>query len=232
MQNHPSDDELQASTNRWMTVGLVLFTMFLLAFPLYRWYEPGSRADAREQQRADLAAQGADLYEVNCSACHGNDGRGGQAPALATVQFLDSVTDDQINQLTALGVPGSEMVAYSIDNFGPLTSEQIEAITAYLRSLEEFAADNPSWRYPLAQEGLTGREIYLLGCARCHGTNVEGTDDGPSLGRGSDAEEESDARLARRIRNGADDMPRFGGTLPDEQIDLIIEYLREIQAQG
>ena len=52
-----------------MTVGLVLFALFFLAFPFYRWYEPSGRADAREQHRADLAAQGAELYAVNCSAC-------------------------------------------------------------------------------------------------------------------------------------------------------------------
>lgn len=230
MSGRPDDDELQAETNRWMAVGLVLLVLFILIFPLYRLYEPAQRADARELQQASLAAVGADLYEVNCSSCHGIDGKGGIAPALATMQFLGSVSEDQIIQLTALGVPGSEMVAYSLDNGGPLTSEQIRAIAVYLQSLEEVAEDNPSWRYPLAAEGLSGRDIYLLGCARCHGLELEGTDDGPALGPGSDAEEESDARLARRIREGEDDMPRFGGTLGDEQIALVIEYLRESQS--
>jgi len=229
----PTDDsELQASTDRWMMVGLVAFALFILAFPIYRVYEPTRRAEARERQEVSLAAQGAGLFDINCSSCHGSEGRGGIAPALATTQFLDSVSDEQISQLTAVGVPGSEMVAYSLDYGGPLTSEQIRATTVYLRSLAEVASDNPSWRYPLAAEGLTGRDIFLLGCARCHGVELQGTDDGPALGAGSDAEEESDARIGRRIREGGDDMPRFDGTLGDEQIRLLIEYLREMQLEG
>ncbi|MDH3729790.1 MAG: cytochrome c [Acidimicrobiia bacterium] len=124
------------------------------------------------------------------------------------------------------------MVAYSIDFFGPLTSQQITAITTYLRSLEPVAIDNPSWRFPLAEEGLTGQEIFLLGCARCHGVDLEGTDDGPALGPGSEAVEESDARLTKRIREGKDEMPRFGGSLNDEQIMLIVDYLRVVQSEG
>jgi hypothetical protein len=38
------------------------------------------------------------------------------------------------------------MGAYSLDFGGPLTLEQITAITTYLRSLEEDAPDDPDWR--------------------------------------------------------------------------------------
>ncbi|MFQ5554302.1 MAG: c-type cytochrome [Acidimicrobiia bacterium] len=226
------DRALEVSTNRWMASGLVLLALFVAVFPIYRSYEPGRREDTRVKQQASLALQGAEIYDVNCASCHGVEGRGGIAPALATTQFLDAVDQDQIVQLISLGVPGSEMVAYSLDNGGPLTAEQVRAIAVFLRSLEEEAADNPSWRYPLAAEGLTAREIYLLGCSRCHGVNLEGTEDFPGLGAGSDAEEESDSRLARRIREGKDEMPSFGGTLGDEQIQLLVDYLREVQAAG
>jgi cbb3-type cytochrome c oxidase subunit III len=212
-----------------MRVGLVLMLGFVLAFPFYRFYEPERRAAAREQREVSMAAVGADLYSDNCAACHGIEGRGGLAPALATHQFLASASDRQISQLISIGIPGSEMVAYGLDNGGPLTSEQIAALTVYLRSLEEKAADNPSWRQPLAAVGLSGREIFLLGCSRCHGTNLEGTDSGPELGPGSDASEESDARLVRQIRDGGDEMPRFGTVLSEEQMQMIVDYLREMQ---
>lgn len=204
---------------------------FALAFPLYRWYEPERRAVAREQLEVSLAVVGADLFGDNCASCHGIEGRGGLAPALATHQFLDSASDRQIAQLISIGIPGSEMVAYGLDNGGPLTSEQIDALTAYLRSLEEGAADNPSWRQPLAAEGLSGREIFLVGCSRCHGTSLEGTDDGPELGPGSEAAEDSDARLIRQIRDGGDEMPRFGTVLTEEQMQTIVDYLREEQGR-
>ena len=227
-----TDEELERSTDRWMAVGLVLFALFVLAFPIYRWYEPGRREANREEQAAGLAAHGAELYSVSCASCHGIDGRGGLAPALGTTQFLEMTSDEQVNQLIAVGVPGSEMVAYSIDYFGPLTSEQINAITTYLRSLEDEAVDNPSWRFPLAEEGLTGREIFVLGCARCHGNDLAGTEDGPALGPDSDTAEESDSRLMRRIKEGEDEMPRFDGSLDDGQIQLIIDYIRTVQSGG
>jgi mono/diheme cytochrome c family protein len=55
---------------------------------------------------------------------------------------------------------------------------------------------------------------------------------GPELGPGSDAEEESDDRLIMRISNGKDQMPAFGGTLDDTQIQSIVQYLREVQQGG
>lgn len=229
MRDHRTDRAVQPSTETWMKVGLVLMFAFVLVFPLYRWYEPARRAEAREQMDVSLAAVGADLYSDSCASCHGNEGRGGLAPALATKQFLDSANDLQIRQLVSVGIPGSEMVAYSLDFGGPLTSQQILALTAYLRSLEEVAADNPSWRQPLAAEGLSGRDIFVLGCSRCHGTNLEGSDDFPALGPGSDAAEETDSRLIRRIRDGKDEMPRFGTVLDEEQMQAIVDYLREAQ---
>ncbi len=68
------------------------------------------------------------------------------APALKSRQFLQSATDDQISVLVAVGVPGTQMGAFSIDFGGPLTSEQIKAVTTYLRSLEASAPDVPDWR--------------------------------------------------------------------------------------
>jgi len=226
----PEDTALEESTRRWMGAGLVLFVLFALAFPIFRLYEPTGRAEAREDHLVFLAAQGSELFDVGCASCHGEAGRGGLAPAIGSKDFLESVDDVQIDQLIALGVPGSEMVAYSIDFGGPLTSTQITAITTYLRSLEEDAEPNPVWRTPLADESLTGRDLYNMGCARCHGVDLDGIEDvAPELGRGSEAAEESDGFLAKRIREGEDEMPRFGNVLTTEQIDMLVDYLREHQ---
>lgn len=46
----------------------------------------------------------------------------------------------------SVGVPGSQMGAYAQDFGGPLTSEQIKAISIFVRSWEEKAPDNPEWR--------------------------------------------------------------------------------------
>lgn len=150
MPERPEDRLLEESTNRWMLWGLVLMGLMVAIFPVYRWYEPAARDDARETHLASLAEQGASIYSFNCGACHGADGEGGIGPALNSEQFLTSANDEQITALIAVGVPGSQMNAYSIDFGGPLTSEQIKAVTTYLRSLEETAPDVPDWLNPLA----------------------------------------------------------------------------------
>lgn len=149
MPERPPDPALEQETNDWMRWGLWIMVVMVLIFPVYRFYEPGSRADARDVQQASLVAQGGDIYALNCSSCHGVSGEGGVGPALNAKQFLESALDEQISALIAVGVPGSQMSAYSLDFGGPLTSEQIEAITTFLRAWEEDAPDFPNWRDPL-----------------------------------------------------------------------------------
>ena len=146
MPERKVDPGLEASTNRWMIAGLGLMALLVLAFPLYRIYEPGARAEARAQHQASLVDQGEHLFGIECAACHGPTGRDGTAPALNSQQFLTAASDAQIESLIAVGVPGSQMAAYSLDHGGPLTAEQIESLATYLRSLQEDAPDDPDWR--------------------------------------------------------------------------------------
>lgn len=147
------DHELEASTNRVMQIGAVLLLLMAAVFPFYRWFEPVSRDEAREENLASLAEIGEHLWNTNCSSCHGLAGEGVSAPALNSKQFLTSAGDDQIATFIAVGVPGTQMSAYSQDFAGPLTSEQIKAITIFLRSWEEDAPDRPDWLTPFETAG-------------------------------------------------------------------------------
>ena len=147
MGERPIDPALEESTSKWMQAGIVLMVFLALALPAYRILEPSNRAEAREQLTEDLAIQGEELYAGQCAACHGDEGLDGTiGPSLNSKQFLEAANDAQIIGLVSVGVPGSQMGAYSQDFGGPLTLEQITAITTYLRSLEEGAPDNPDWR--------------------------------------------------------------------------------------
>lgn len=147
MPERPVDPWIEASTNKWMQWGFFLIVIMVLAFPIYRISEPNRRAEAAEDRLTELAAQGNTLFELTCAACHGLEGTGGEdAPTLNAKEFLQFATDAQIASLTATGVPGSEMSPYSLDFGGPFTQEQITALTAYLRSLEEDAPSVPDWR--------------------------------------------------------------------------------------
>jgi mono/diheme cytochrome c family protein len=220
--------ELEAATSRWMLAGLILMGLFVLAFPLFRFYEPAQRADAREEQLTFLSQQGAEVFAANCESCHGAAGSGAVGPAIGAREFLESVDDRQLSQLIAVGIPGSDMVAYSNDFGGPMTSEEITAVTTYLRSLEPDAPDKPNWRTPLADESLTGSELYVLACSRCHGVDRMGDESlgYPDISAGSITMQESDTWIAARISEGYQEMPRFGGVLTPEQIGAIVVYLR------
>lgn len=147
MGERPVDQELEQSTVKWMQAGLALMVVLVLAFPAYRLLEPTNREEARQLLTEELAAQGEELFAGQCASCHGENGLDGQiGPSLNSKQFLEAATDSQIISLVSVGVPGSQMGAYSIDFGGPLTLEQITGIATYLRSLEEDAPDNPDWR--------------------------------------------------------------------------------------
>jgi mono/diheme cytochrome c family protein len=255
MPERPADTDLERSTNRWLTWGLVMIAAAVLAFPLYRLYEPSSRGEAREVHLASLADQGAALYRANCASCHGADGLGGVGPALNAKQFLSDADDEQIRQLIAVGVPGSAMGAYSLDFGGALTLEQIDALAVFLRSLEETAADFPGWRDPLnnvpvalppttmpvpveededeeeAVDGdpvARGEAIFAANCSACHGADLGGMA-GPALGPGSNSVTLPDEELVAAIAGGRNAMPAFAGVLEAEEIAAVIAYLRDAQ---
>lgn len=143
-----TDPDLDRSTNTLMAWGVGLIAAMVLAFPVYRWFEPSARKEAREVNLQSLAGQGEHTFSLNCSSCHGLNGEGGVGPALNSQQFLTSATDEQIRLLVSVGIPGTQMSAYAQDHGGPLTSEQIKAITVFMRSWEEDAPDRPDWRTP------------------------------------------------------------------------------------
>ena len=148
-----------------------------LLFPLYRFVEPRSREASREDQLASLAASGQTLWSFNCASCHGISGEGDIGPALNSEQFLQSATDEQVELLVAVGIPGSQMSAFSQDFGGPLTSEQIKAVVVYVRSWEADAPDRPDWRDGPAVENRGARQRLSIRCdlagsrSECQATN-------------------------------------------------------------
>jgi mono/diheme cytochrome c family protein len=81
-------------------------------------------------------------------------------------------------------------------------------------------------------EDASGAEIYSLLCARCHGSDLRGGV-GPQLG-GADASsvDQPDEYLTTTISRGKGRMPTFGTSLSDEQIERVVQYIREEQQAG
>lgn len=79
---------------------------------------------------------GAALYAQNCVVCHGSNGEGRIGATLA--KNFPSIRPDLTIQATIRnGISGSPMPAWSVDNGGPLSNEEIADLTAYILSWEQ-----------------------------------------------------------------------------------------------
>jgi mono/diheme cytochrome c family protein len=97
------------------------------------------------------------------------------------------------------------------------------AILALLGLLAGACVGRPS-------EDATGEEIYLQLCSNCHGDGLEGAI-GPALGPGSNAASRPDEYLGVTITEGRGRMPSFSSTLTGDQVERLIDYLREEQGR-
>ena len=80
---------------------------------------------------------------------------------------------------------------------------------------------------PGLPEGATGQEVYDASCARCHGSDLKGTSLAPGLGPGSEFVDKDDAYATQTITRGRGSMPSFGNALSGDQIERVLNYLRE-----
>ena len=74
------------------------------------------------------------LFAENCAACHGAEGWGGAAIALANPVYLAVADDASIRKVIAKGVPGTAMPAFAQSAGGMLTDAQIDVIAKEIRS--------------------------------------------------------------------------------------------------
>ncbi|MEP7211717.1 MAG: cytochrome c [Acidobacteriota bacterium] len=79
-----------------------------------------------------------------------------------------------------------------------------------------------------AQE-LSGKDLYMESCARCHGQNGE-SGKGPNLTTAKKKAKwaDSDARIVEQITKGGLIMPAFGKKLSAEKIEAIASYVRAL----
>ena len=74
------------------------------------------------------------LYQQNCSGCHGSDGKGGAAIALANPVYLAIADDSAIRHATTNGIPGTSMPAFAQSAGGMLTAKQVDVIVGGIRT--------------------------------------------------------------------------------------------------
>jgi putative heme-binding domain-containing protein len=115
---------------------------------------------------------GGQLYQGNCTACHGPDGDGVPSINLGSGKFRRGTTDDEIVKIIIGGIPGTAMPPSSF------SEGQAGTIVAYLRSL----ATAPSAGI-LKGDASRGQALFAGKgqCQTCHSVAGVGARGGPSL---------------------------------------------------
>jgi PQQ-dependent dehydrogenase (methanol/ethanol family) len=121
-----------------------------------------------------LIHDGQTVYASNCSGCHGADTLGtDHAPKLTGNPDVRRRTVDQLRNLIKAGIPSGGMPA-----FGTLPAQQIDAITAYIHSLNSPASQT----IVPGDASLGGQYFWGEGnCGSCHMVHGRGSSAGPYL---------------------------------------------------
>ena len=226
------------SPSRPRQIWLVLLTTLVI---VVFWRAPVLAQDPTEEQ-LELGAQ---LFAENCAVCHGPNGEG-RVGAELSKDWPSIRPDLRVKTAIEEGVPGSPMPAWSQENGGPLTDEEIEALTLYILSWETGGLPDLSPTPTFTPRPLItpvpdvegdpnrGAVLYAENCAVCHGPNAEGRV-GVALGQDWPAIR-PDLSIKTAIERGVpgSPMPAWskanGGPLADEDINDIVAFILSLPA--
>jgi mono/diheme cytochrome c family protein len=216
---------------------LVLYTLSLRRADAPEAFWPRDRVRALRLGQRDFETDGATLYGMFCTACHGPRGEGirypGRAPspAVGNPDFLAVASDEFLAAAIGRGRPSRKMPAWD----GNLRPGEIREVIAHLRILGGGvkAEPDPRPRRWAAGDAAQGKAIYLQNCAGCHGPEGKGGE-GAALSDKAFLSAASDAYLAETIRRGRRGTPMGGfetgspvrRALSPVEIEALVSFLR------
>jgi ubiquinol-cytochrome c reductase cytochrome c subunit len=191
-----------------------------------------SRGGATEASAAVGTQQdiefGKDLFQANCSSCHGLEAQGtSQAPSL-----IGSGAASVYFQMSTGRMPAKEVGAENERKPVTFSEQQIEDIAGYIASL----GGGPE--IPTAEQVSTegadtalGSELFSANCAQCHGFAGAGG----ALTYGKDAPSltaSTPTQIYTAMLTGPEAMPVFSdGALPPQAKRDIIAYITETRVE-
>jgi mono/diheme cytochrome c family protein len=187
--------------------------------------------------------QFAALYAQNCAGCHGSEGRGGAAIALANPVYLAIADDTAIRKVIANGVRGTAMPAFAESAGGMLTDAQIDQITKEIRSRWSKAGildsvNAPPYTTKASGDPHRGEAAYKTYCQSCHGANGAGGGKGSAITDDSFLALVSDQGLRTIVIVGRPELgaPDWRGNIPgkpmsDQEVTDVVAWLASRRAQ-
>jgi cytochrome c oxidase cbb3-type subunit 3 len=196
------------------------------------------------QPRADSApltpgevVEFAALYGDNCAGCHGANGGGGAAIALANPVYLAIADESALRERIANGVRGTLMPAFAQRAGGTLTEQQIDALVSGIRSRWSLpgildGVNPPSYAPRLAGDLRRGEGAYQTYCESCHGSRGQGGPKGSAITNDSFLALASDQGLRTMIIAGRPELgaPDWRGNvagrpMSEQEITDVVSWL-------
>src|ERR1700675_1246868 len=161
------------------------------------------------------------LYEQNCSGCHGAEGKGGAAIALANPVYLAIADGAILHRTTANGIQGTSMPAFAQSAGGMLTDKQINVIVGGIRErwskTDVFrGADPPPYSSTAPGDSTRGSKVYATYCSSCHGDDGRGGQKASAIVEGSFLALVNDQELRTIVIAGRPELgaPDWRGNIP------------------
>jgi len=184
------------------------------------------------------------LFSENCAACHGAEGRGGAAIALANPVYLAIADDASIRKVIAQGVPGTAMPAFAQSAGGMLTDKQIDVISGEIRARWSkpgvlIGTNPPSYAAKSTGDAQRGEAAFKVYCESCHGPSGRGGQKASAITNDSFLALVSDQGLrtiviAGRPELGAPDWKGnvTGKPISDQEVTDLVAWLASQRAQN
>jgi len=186
----------------------------------------------------------ATLYGENCAGCHGVEGKGGAAIALADPVYLAIAEEAVIRKVVAKGIPGTAMPAFAESAGGMLTDKQMNVITGEIRSRWNQrgildAANPPSHTAKSTGNISHGALVYRTYCESCHGPGGHGGAKGSAVTNDSFLALVSDQGLRTMVIVGRPELgaPDWRGNVPDkpmsdQEVTDVVAWLASQRVQN
>ncbi len=177
------------------------------------------------------------LYADNCAGCHGADGKGGPAMALADPVYLAIANVTSIRKVVSNGVSGTAMPAFAQSAGGMLTDKQVDVITTEIRSRWSKqgtlnGANPPSYAAKAAGDAQRGEAAYKVYCESCHGAGGRGGQKGSAITNDSFLALVSDQGLRTIVIAGRPELgaPDWRGNVPgkpmsEQEVTDVVAWL-------
>ncbi len=191
---------------------------------------PGKPGPDHVPTRPDEVTKFEALYQRNCQACHGKDGRNGMAVSLGNPAYIAYAGPRHIAEITANGIGGSLMPAFATNTGGSLTDQQIQILADVIVSgwgnpgaLQ--GAAPPPYESHATGDAAAGQALYRSDCLRCHAAGAKSILDSNYVAL------VSNGGLRTLIVAGkpAEGMPDWrgypGGPLQDQQIADLVAFM-------